>query len=81
METNKRKLQLIKEGEEKASRYATHSPKILGAMPKSKYESETIKKYIQDKAYQDEMKKQRMQELISQTPKSKMEGSSVSPMK
>jgi hypothetical protein len=52
MEANRRKLQLIKESEEKIkARGDSHSPQINGPMKKSLYDSETIKKYIQDKNY------------------------------
>ena len=46
------------------------------------YDSETIKKYLQEKAYQDEQKRKRLQELFSEAPASKLiGGAEISPLK
>lgn len=61
MEANRRKIQLIKDSEEKIrTRGDNHSPTINGPLKKSMYDSETIKKYLQEKAYQDEQKRKRL---------------------
>jgi hypothetical protein len=46
------------------------------------YDSETIKKYLQEKAYQDEQKRKRLKELFSEAPASKLiGGADISPLK
>jgi hypothetical protein len=51
-------------------------------MKKSLYDSETIKKYIMEKNYQEEQKKKRLREIFNETPASKLIGAGeISPLK